>query len=456
MTEENYLYRTSQIMLRNRFAGMGTWKIPVIPKFEEQPGDFDDLLLIGFDKTRLEDETHLGRMVHFFLYDYKFERVWKEPDRDIERLSRYRAVLSPDFSMYLEMAPVMQLYNTFRNRWCGAYWASKGIRVIPTVNWGDETTFDFCFEGIEKGSVVAVSAYMASAHGNHNDQKEWFLTGYKEMLRRIEPEKIICYNTPFAEMEGNILFVDYDKSSWRYMDTLRCFPKEDLEAFKIGKTYRAEYDTIEPFLIGGGYTPKGSGSVFGGTWRPNPDKPQDMIFFGPANTIQRTFLHLQKGGYWVTAKYGADGRAAVLRHETEHAPGSGHTNPHDHIINWDTPNQHPHPGAPINYYGTIPELKNNLEVKTMDQIISVPSESLQFRSIGDYQQSMRSGAEVVIEWKDIIYGIWSENGVIRITCAEFPEKNHEYHNPNDALEFMLGGDRLRDVITQVTVLDRTI
>ena len=135
-------------------------------------------------------------MVHFFLYDYRFERVWKNPDSNLERLSRYRAVLSPDFSMYLEMAPVMQLYNTFRNRWCGAYWASKGMRVIPTVNWGDESTFDFCFEGIEKGSVVAVSTYMASEHDHRSDQKEWFMAGYNEMLQRIEPEKsfaTICH-----------------------------------------------------------------------------------------------------------------------------------------------------------------------------------------------------------------------------------------------------------------------
>lgn len=160
MTEENYNYRTSQTLLRNQFPGKGKLQIPMIPKFQEKPGDFDDLLLIGFDKTHLEDQNHLDRMVHFFLYDYRFERVWKSPDSDIEKLSRYRAVLSPDFSMYLEMAPVMQLYNVFRNRWCGAYWASKGIRVIPTVNWGDDSTFDFCFEGIEKGSVVAVSTYM--------------------------------------------------------------------------------------------------------------------------------------------------------------------------------------------------------------------------------------------------------------------------------------------------------
>lgn len=58
-----------------------------------------------------------------------------------------------------------KLYN-FWNRWCGVYWASKGIWVIPTVNWGDESTFDFCFDGIEKGSVVAVSIYMASAYDN--------------------------------------------------------------------------------------------------------------------------------------------------------------------------------------------------------------------------------------------------------------------------------------------------
>ena len=91
--------------------------------------------------------------------------------------------------------------------------------MIPTVNWGDTSTFDFCFEGIEKGSVVAVSTYMASAHGNRSDQKEWFLTGYSEMLRRIKPEKIICYHTPFPEMEGNIIYVDYERSSWRYLDT---------------------------------------------------------------------------------------------------------------------------------------------------------------------------------------------------------------------------------------------
>ena len=66
MTEENYNHRTSQTLLRNQFPGKGKLKIPIIPKFQEKPGDFDDLLLIGFDKTHLEDQNHLDRMVHFF------------------------------------------------------------------------------------------------------------------------------------------------------------------------------------------------------------------------------------------------------------------------------------------------------------------------------------------------------------------------------------------------------
>ena len=63
MTEENYNYRTSQALLRNQFPGNGKLKIPIIPKFQEKPGDFDDLLLIGFDKTQFEDQNHLDRTI---------------------------------------------------------------------------------------------------------------------------------------------------------------------------------------------------------------------------------------------------------------------------------------------------------------------------------------------------------------------------------------------------------
>ena len=453
MTEENYIYRTSQALLRNQFPGEGKLKIPVIPKFQENPGDFDDLLLIGFDKTHPEDQNHLDRMVHFFLYDYRFERVWKNPDSDIEKLSRYRAVLSPDFSMYLEMAPVMQLYNVFRNRWCGAYWASKGIRVIPTVNWGDESTFDFCFEGIEKGSVVAVSTYMASEHDNRCDQKEWFMAGYNEMLRRIEPEKIICYNTPFLEMQGNIVYVDYERSPWRYMSYERNYKAEDLDAFKIGETYRPERDTIEPYLIGGAY--KGGGSAYGGKWRPNPNKPQDQRYWGKPGEIKTTIM---RNGEIFRTKIGSDGRAEIERHETDHNRGDKHTNPHDHKIDWNTPDEHPMPGPPINYPSGAPEFKQYVRTFSMDNYIIVPDGSMNFETISEFKRSLNWGAEIEFVWNNITYGVirYGTNNKITIYQANRPETEKVCDTADDALEYMLGDDRLRDVITKVNVISRTI
>lgn len=40
---------------------------------------------------------------------------------------------------------------------------------------------------------------MASVHGNRADQKDFFMAGYDEMLRRIEPKMIIFYHYPFSE-----------------------------------------------------------------------------------------------------------------------------------------------------------------------------------------------------------------------------------------------------------------
>lgn len=134
------------------------------------------------------------------MYDYKFEKLWEEPDKWVEHLKPYKAVLTPDFSMYLEMPDSVKLFNTFRNRWCGAYMAEKGLRVIPTVNWGGPSSFDY---------------------RNHADQKDFFMAGYNEMLQRLEPEIILCYHEPFPEMRGNIIAMPHASNEWE-LPTAKC------------------------------------------------------------------------------------------------------------------------------------------------------------------------------------------------------------------------------------------
>ena len=294
---------------------------------------------------------------------------------------------------------------------------------------------------------------MASEHDNRCDQKEWFMAGYNEMLRRIEPEKIICYNTPFPEMQGNIVYVDYERSSWRYMSYERNYKAEDLDAFKIDETYRPERDTIEPYLIGGTY--KGGGSAYGGKWRPNPNKPQDQRYWGKPGEIKTTIM---RNGEIFRTKIGSDGRAEIERHETDHNRGDKHTNPHDHKIDWNTPDEHPMPGPPINYPSGAPEFKQYVRTFSMDNYIIVPDGSMNFETISEFKRSLNWGAEIEFVWNNITYGVirYGTNNKITIYQANRPETEKVCDTADDALEYMLGDDRLRDVITKVNVISRTI
>ena len=198
----SFEFRNDPLFLRNQFKGVGMFSMPLI---KMQDVSLEKLSLIGYDKINQSDEKE--KTVHFFLDDYRFESLYKNPDDKIEQLKKFSAVMSPDFSMFTEMPVSLQLYNCFRNRWVGAYLQSKGIRVIPTVRWGSLESFNFCFDGIEQGCTVAVSTL------GIKNEKSHFMLGYNEMRRRIRPKKIICYGKPFEDMKGDIIEIDYAETN---------------------------------------------------------------------------------------------------------------------------------------------------------------------------------------------------------------------------------------------------
>ena len=81
-----------------------------------------------------------------------------------------------------------------------------------------------------------------------------------------------------------------------------------------------------------------------------------------------------------------------------------------------------------------------------------------FKSISDFKWCIERGGEVEFMWKGISYGAirYGTDNMITLYEAYKPETEGVYETADDALEYMVGGDRLRDVITQVTVLNRTI
>lgn len=174
------------------------WQMPVIKNDGFIPSN-----LIGFNYAKTSKEKSVG--IHFFLDDYQFERVWSYPEKYVELLKSYDCILSPDFSLYLDMPMPMKIWNVYRSRQIGAYYQSQGIKVIPTISWAEEETFSFCFCGIPKNSIVAISTIGIK---EHKENKEIWENGVKAMIEAIEPSQILVYG-------GKVDF-DYGDISVRY------------------------------------------------------------------------------------------------------------------------------------------------------------------------------------------------------------------------------------------------
>jgi hypothetical protein len=184
----------------------GRYDFPVVKK---QTVDLNNLKLIRFSTIVKNEKQDMDATVHFFEYDDRFDEVWKNPSAYLAELKQYKQVLTPDFSMYTNIPLALQIFNTFRNRWLGAYWQKNGIVVIPAVSWGDEWSYEFCFDGIQPGSYVAVST-MGCA-----DVKEAFMDGFIRMCQAIDPIKVVCYAKPFDEMYhyADIIEVPYRRNT---------------------------------------------------------------------------------------------------------------------------------------------------------------------------------------------------------------------------------------------------
>ena len=196
--------RDNPLFMRNSFATVGKWGIPLVKR---QKIVADNMMLVACSDTRANDnEANKKKGVHFFVDDYRFSGIYDNPERTFERYSQYAFLLTPDYSTYSDMDLWRQLESVAKNRWVGAYWQSKGLTVIPAVSWGLAQSFDFCFDGIERNSTVALGMVGCKR------SKLNFMRGYEVMLEKLQPESIICFGTPFPEMQGNLFTVDYRES----------------------------------------------------------------------------------------------------------------------------------------------------------------------------------------------------------------------------------------------------
>ncbi len=199
--ERERSYRATNFDYYDPWRVAGEYEMPVIRRCDEVP---DRLMGFNYAKSVKQDER-CG--IHFFIDDYQFERIWRNPRQTIPPLSRFQCVLTPDFSMYMDMPMAMKIWNAYRSRMIGQMMQRQGIAVIPTLCWAEEATFRFCFDAIEPGGVVAVSTVGVA---RHREARKVWCDGMDEAIRRLRPATILCYGTQIGYDFGDVPVRFYD------------------------------------------------------------------------------------------------------------------------------------------------------------------------------------------------------------------------------------------------------
>lgn len=185
----------------------GKYDMPVLEGVDHIPSD-----LQGFNYVLNKPDTSKG--VHFFLDDYQFERIWQRPDFYIEKLLDFDCVLTPDFSLYLDMPIAMQVWNIYRSRLIGQIMQDYGITVIPTVSWSTKDSFDFCFDGLPKNATLAISTIGVK---QNKEQFQIWVDGMNEMIKRLSPKRIIVYGGQVDYEYKDIEVVYFDNATTERM-----------------------------------------------------------------------------------------------------------------------------------------------------------------------------------------------------------------------------------------------
>lgn len=156
---------------------------PRLPKCLDIPSR-----LIPFDKC-IRSIVY-DSWVHFYIEDYQFERIWTNPNRYVNLLSRFDGMLSPDFSVYYDMPVHMKRWNIYRNKFLSAYMNAKGVKVIPSIQIVEPDLWDDVIDGIEKGSVVSVNCVGIK---RRYFAKKMFKQQMKYVYDVLNPDRVVLY-----------------------------------------------------------------------------------------------------------------------------------------------------------------------------------------------------------------------------------------------------------------------
>jgi len=171
---------------------VGKYEFPLTPgiRLRQSPKR-----VIPFDRM---GSLQCGEWLHFYVHDQRFHQFLARKEQYWRKLKAAAGFIGADNSMYRDLPLAEQIHSCYLNRAIDYYLHSRGKPVVANVSWGDWRSYEFCFDGIEPRSTVAVSSYgccRARLDRSH------FEDGFVVMLKKLSPYSVMLHGATWPALD---------------------------------------------------------------------------------------------------------------------------------------------------------------------------------------------------------------------------------------------------------------
>jgi len=145
------------------YAGENEWDIPSVAMGAAV--DVADVQYVSLSE-RCREKDRQNAILHGFSYDYQINCLWRNPSKYLKKLQQFRAVITPDYSVYTDLPRALRMHSAYKRQWLGRFWQENGVNVINCLSWAEGCIEDWTFAGIPKHSPVALSVATAGVDMN--------------------------------------------------------------------------------------------------------------------------------------------------------------------------------------------------------------------------------------------------------------------------------------------------
>lgn len=197
----------------------GKYQIPIAPtcQFDYMPEDS-----IDFEESfSRKIKNHRKLNVNFYIEDSKFLKLWNNPDKYMEHLKCFHSVTMPDFSIATGscgMPFALNIYNKYRNHALAWYLHMNGIKIIPSVSIADIDSYDWCFDGLPRNSVLSVCT---NGRVKSKAARLEFCEGFKTMCDYLEPTRVIIVGRIPDELNADVPITNYMSRNQRINEQMK-------------------------------------------------------------------------------------------------------------------------------------------------------------------------------------------------------------------------------------------